>query len=81
MILQVLSYPWQISYYRYTKRFQVIGGSNTREHQQLGRIDSSTRKNHFFVGICLLFLTILHICDADCSCPLERDAGYERMGL
>src|SRR5439155_6041642 len=78
---QILSYSWEISDDRETQCFQVLNRSDTRKHQQLGRVDGPTRENHFLVGIDLLLLAILDIRDADCSCPLEDDVGDERMRL
>ena len=79
MILQVPADPWKVRDDLDTVRAEVIGGTDARKHQELGRADGARGQDDLLPGAGLLRPTVVEIVQADGAAVLEADAGHQAV--
>ena len=80
MVLQVLPHPGQVMDHRNVELAQMIGRADSREHQDLGRVDRPAGDDHLAPDAGRRLLPGLQIFHAHGAPPLEEDPGGERAG-
>ena len=80
MIHEVLTHLWAIDQGLDANRMQVCRWTNTRQHEQLGRIDGSRAQQYFFIGGQTLGFAAQQQVHCHCSVVLQLNSLNLRLG-
>ena len=81
MVLEILAHAGQAHPRRDAHRAQMVGLANSRQHQELRRVEHTAREQHLARDRDSMEAAVLGVFDADRARPLEDDPGRERVRL